>query len=204
MKDKSKSRKLFTSDLHVSHKRIVEFTQRGLFTTQENHDDWLTRLWNREVNPGDFVYHLGDFSFAKRKEDILAFVQKLNGQKYFIKGNHDREETLDYLLENKAIVGWSHYKEINLVDANTNEKYPTVLFHFPITSWHKQSHGSLHLHGHCHGNLKQELIRGKMLDVGLDNAIQAQGEPFFFREQEIINLMLDEEKFVSDLHRKGE
>jgi hypothetical protein len=52
--------------------------------------------------------------------------------------------------------------------------------------------------------LKQELIRGKMLDVGLDNAIQAHGEPFFFREQEIIKLMSDEEKFVSDLHRKGE
>jgi calcineurin-like phosphoesterase family protein len=186
--------KIFTSDLHHMHNRIVEFTNRGEITTQENHTQWLTDVWNKNVSSGDLVYHLGDFSFAKKYDDIALFLLKLNGQKIFIKGNHDRKEHLDQLVKDKLISAWYDYKEIKLQDI------PTVLFHFPIASWHRQSHGAIHLHGHCHGNFRD--YRGKMLDVGIDSAYNLYGEHKFITEDEVITFMQHEDIYSADQHRK--
>jgi calcineurin-like phosphoesterase family protein len=186
--------KIFTSDLHHMHNRIVEFTNRGESTTQENHTQWLTDVWNKNVSSGDLVYHLGDFSFAKKYDDIALFMKKLNGQKIFIKGNHDKRENLDQLVKDKLISAWYDYKEIKLQDV------PTVLFHFPIASWHRQSHGAIHLHGHSHGNFKD--FRGKMLDVGIDSAYNLYGEHKFITEDEVIAFMQHEDIYTADQHRK--
>lgn len=186
--------KIFTSDLHHAHKRIVEFTNRAVDTTQENHTEWLTEVWNKNVTPADLVYHLGDYSFAKNYDDIAKFTEQLNGQKIFIKGNHDRREHLDQLVKDALIQAWYDYKEIKLQDN------PTVLFHFPISSWHRQGHGALHLHGHCHGNHKDN--KGKMLDIGLDSAYNIFGEHKFFTEDEIVQLLKDKETYISDHHKE--
>lgn len=186
--------KIFTSDLHHEHKRIVEFTNRSVATTQENHTEWLTNVWNENVSQGDLVYHLGDYSFAKNYDDIAKFTQQLNGQKIFIKGNHDRREHLDQLVKDNLIQAWYDYKEIKLQDI------PTVLFHFPIASWHRQSHGALHLHGHCHGNFKD--YRGKMLDVGLDSAYNLYGEHKFITEDAVLEFMKEQSIYSADQHRK--
>ena len=186
--------KIFTSDLHHMHNRIVEFTNRGADTTQENHAQWLTDVWNKNVSQGDLVYHLGDYSFAKNYDDIAKFTQQLNGQKIFIKGNHDRREHLDQLVKDNLIQAWYDYKEIKLQDI------PTVLFHFPIASWHRQSHGALHLHGHCHGNFKD--YRGKMLDVGIDSAYNLYGEHKFITEDAVLEFMQHEDIYSADQHRK--
>lgn len=186
--------KIFTSDLHVHHNRIVEFTNRDVDTTQENHTEWLISVWNKNVTKSDICYHLGDFSFAKKYDDIALFVSKLNGQKIFIKGNHDRREHLDQLVKDNLIQAWYDYKEIKLQDI------PTVLFHFPIASWHRQSHGAIHLHGHCHGNFKD--YRGKMLDVGLDSAYNLYGEHKFITENEVLEFMKEQSIYSADQHRK--
>lgn len=131
----------FTSDIHHKHKRIVEFTNRGVETNQENHDEWLVDLWNSQVKKGDLIFHLGDFSFAKNVEDSLAFIRKLNGVKHFLKGNHDYSDNFKRYRE--AGVTTHEYLERKFDGQNV------VMFHFPIASWHKQSYGSIHLHGHC-------------------------------------------------------
>jgi len=134
--------KFYTSDLHFFHRKIVQFTNRGEVTTQENHEQWLVDLWNSSVKAGDLVYVLGDVSFGKLQQtkDILT---KLNGQIIIVKGNHDRTEDLIELEAQGCITKWYQYKEIQIKE-NT-----AVLFHFPISSWHKQHYGSWHLHGHC-------------------------------------------------------
>lgn len=186
--------KIFTSDLHHEHKRIVEFTNRSADTTQERHTDWLTDVWNKNVSKSDICYHLGDYSFAKNYDDIAKFTKQLNGQKIFIKGNHDRREHLDQLVKDNLIQAWYDYKEIKIQDI------PTVLFHFPIASWHRQSHGALHLHGHSHGNFKD--YRGKMLDVGLDSAYNLYGEHKFITEDEVLEFMKEQSIYSADQHRK--
>lgn len=132
-----------TSDFHFSHKNIVGFTNRGIETTQEDHDDWLVEVWNRYVKNEDKIFHIGDFSFSTTYDKVALQASKLKGQKFFIKGNHDRSEFMLRLKEDRLIQEYYEYKEIKL-SGNT-----AVLFHFPIASWHKQGYGSWHLHGHC-------------------------------------------------------
>lgn len=185
--------KVFTSDLHHEHNNIVRFTKRGVDTTQEGHTEFIRKLWNKEVKPQDEVYHLGDFSFSSKYPEIARFVDSLNGQKFFLKGNHCDEKVLDRLVKDGLIHSWYDYKEIKLGDQRI------VLFHFPITAWHQQGRGAWHLHGHCHGNLQQKY--GKRLDVGLDNAYNLFGEHRFFTEQDIKDFMWAQPLEVSDHHK---
>lgn len=136
----------FTSDLHWGHKNIVKFTNRGVDTTEANHDEWLVDLWNSQVAKGDVVYHLGDFSFHKEVSKTCNFLNRLNGVKHLIKGNHDYSDDFKILSDVKDVT-CHHYLERNF---NINGKQQSiVMFHFPISSWHKQGYGSWHLHGHC-------------------------------------------------------
>lgn len=187
----------FTSDLHIAHKRIAEFTDRKKVVTQEDHDYWLITLWNSQVLKGDLVYVLGDVSFGKY-DYTKKVLSELNGQIIVIKGNHDREEDLDRLKEENIIQSWKHYKEIKIV-SKEGTKYPTCLFHFPITSWHRQNYGSLHLHGHCHGSFQG---KGKILDVGLDNAYNLYGEHRLFSSEDVLEYMKKQEVVINDEHRK--
>lgn len=135
--------KIFTSDLHHMHSRICELTNRSKDTTQENHTKWLIDVWNKNVTPADICYVLGDYSFAKKYNDIAKFTERLNGTKILIKGNHDKREYLDQLVRDRLITAWYDYKEIKIGETSV------CLFHFPVSSWHKQGYGSWHLHGHC-------------------------------------------------------
>jgi calcineurin-like phosphoesterase family protein len=183
----------FTSDLHFLHKNIVSFTERSKYTTQEDHTEWLIDLWNSVVNKADKVYHLGDFCFGNY-EQMKDIVKRLNGQIFMLKGNHDKFEHLQRLKDENLIQACYEYKEIKIRGNST------VLFHFPVTSWHKQGYGSWHLHGHCHSNLKKEHQKGKILDVGLDNMIQSYGQASFFDEDMIEAVMQEKQKYIADHH----
>ena len=183
----------FCSDLHFMHKNIVSFTDRKLVASQDNHTEWLIDIWNSTVNNADKVFHLGDFSFSHKYDVIASLVKKLKGQKFFIKGNHDRSEILDRLKEDHLIQDWYHYKEIKIGGI------VTCLFHSPITSWNQQGRGSLHLHGHSHGSLKES--KGKILDVGIDMAFNIYGEHKFFSEEDVLEFMQQKSTEVQDHHK---
>ena len=56
------------------------------------HGDWesyMTFQWNNKIKPNDRVLHLGDFAFGN-KENLINTRQKLNGQIFMVKGNHDK------------------------------------------------------------------------------------------------------------------
>lgn len=183
----------FCSDLHFSHSKICSFTERKLFTNPEEHTGWLINIWNSQVTKADKVIHLGDFSFSHKYEEVASVLRRLNGQKFFIKGNHDRSEILDSLKLSGLIQNWYHYKEVKIGDT------PTCLFHFPIAAWHRQHYGSIHLHGHCHSSFQGN---GKILDVGIDNAYKLYGEHRLFSEQEVLTFMKDRPLYITEEHRK--
>jgi len=185
--------KYFVSDTHWHHKKIVEITNRGVETTQEEHTDWLINLWNKQVTNSDQVYLLGDVSFATKYDQIKEVFERLNGQIFVVKGNHCRTAMLDKLLDDHLIQAWYQYKEIKI---NTTD---VCLFHFPISSWNKQGYGSIHLHGHCHGSFTPE--KGKILDVGIDSAYNIFGVHRLFSELDIIEYMSKREVNVNDHHK---
>lgn len=185
---------IFTSDLHFFHKNICKFTDRHKFTNPDNHTEWLINLWNSQVQPGQEVYHLGDFFFSSKYDQVAEVINQLNGRITCIKGNHCDTRLMRKLEENLLISAFHEYKEIKIAH------HSVVLFHFPVMAWNKQGHGSLHLHGHCHGNLKDS--KGRMLDVGLDNAYNLYGEHKFFTSEDIMEYMQNRSVYTPDHHKE--
>lgn len=184
----------FTSDLHFKHKNICSYTNRNKDTTTEEHDEWLIDLWNSQVKKSDLVWHLGDFCFAAGYETVKGIVNRLNGQKHFLIGNHDKEENFKRLKEEGLLQFQGWYKEIKVKEEKS------CLMHFPIASWHRQHYGAFMLHGHSHGSYKGQ---GRILDVGLDSAYNVFGEHKFFSEDEVHKLLIEKEVISVDGHRKG-
>lgn len=150
---------LFTSDTHFWHKNIVHIGDGRPWPDSDTMTEALVENWNNTVGKTDRIYHLGDFSFGNR-DQTLSVLQRLNGHKHLLRGNHD--STLDTVVrQNPHLVeSYDHYKEIKVAGQRL------VLFHYPIVSWHDVHHGSWHLHGHCHGQLRFD--NGPMMDVGVD------------------------------------
>lgn len=188
--------KWFSSDLHWGYRNIVSYTNRGVDTTQEEHDEWLVNLWNSQVKPGHTLYHLGDFSFHKNPKKTLELIDRLNGQIVMIKGNHDHSDMFKEYAKHPKVIEAVHYKEMKVAGVNT------CLFHFPIAAWNRQHHGAYCIHGHSHGSYTPE--HGKILDVGLDNAYNVLGQHRFFTEDDIKTYMGKRSIYVADQHTKRE
>ena len=169
----------FTSDTHFWHRAIIGYCNRPIpqwMNTQEQVEEMNKQLianWNSKIAPQDEVYHLGDFAFCGVQKG-LEILEQLNGIKYLIRGNHDnglaKKEGFKQHFE------WIRdYYELHVHDVHQDEADETVfhqyhqsiiLCHFPILSWNGMSHGTWHLHGHCHGSLPPTRMMRK--DVGVD------------------------------------
>ena len=100
------------SDLHLS---FGSNKPMNIFRGWENHTERLFANWNRLVNQEDTVVLPGDFSWGLKLEDTLEdfkFLNKLNGKKILLKGNHDLwwstvKKLNEFLTENEinAVTG---------------------------------------------------------------------------------------------------
>ena len=75
----------FIADTHFSEDNIRRYENRPFENTADM-DKALIDNWNSTVNPDDVVYVLGDFGAENNEKSVL---EKLNGIKYLVKGNHD-------------------------------------------------------------------------------------------------------------------
>ena len=167
----------FTSDLHADHAKIISICNRPIevkdfegekdlhnkeykLKLNEVHNKWIIdNVINKYVSKKDILYILGDVSLARR-EEAEKFIDKLNGsQKHLVIGNHD-----------KNIHNSTRFNSITQIKDFTYSKgelnIHIVLCHYPMLSWNRKVHGSLHLFGHCHGRLKTNDLS---MDVGIDS-----------------------------------
>lgn len=180
----------FTSDLHFSHKKIVEYTNRGVFTSQEKHDDDIVQLWNSQVSKHDIVYELGDFVFNCRDlAEWQKVVSRLNGRIIHIKGNHDSSKVL-----RDSGHEWYDLKRVKV------GKQHIVLCHFAMRVWDMYHHGAWHLYGHSHGSLPGV---GRSIDVGLDSAYNVFGEHRFFTMEDLQELIMSKDIVFHDHHKQS-
>lgn len=145
----------FKSDEHFYHRKVIEYCKRPFSSVEEMNEEIIKRH-NEIVKKNDLCYYLGDFGFTS-KTNIIKLCNRLNGRKIYIYGNHDDKRSIKNSLCFENIYSYFDFKyDDNFI----------VLCHYPIEEWNKKVHGSIHLHGHCHGNLSHKIL--KRFDVGVD------------------------------------
>ena len=145
----------FTADEHFDHVNIIKYCNRPFKHVNEM-NEIIIKNHNEIVTNNDNVYHLGDFAFKKH----AAFLRRLNGKHFLIKGNHEGNDWKD--------AGFIWIKEVVVVKVCTgklNEFQNIFLSHYAHRSWGSAHHGVWHLFGHDHGRLDDYY---KSCDVGVD------------------------------------
>ena len=126
-------------------------------------DEVLIHNWNERVTDEDTVYVLGD-AFWKNEESSVKIIQRLNGHKHLIRGNHDR-------VHGRLRFHWEsieQYAEIN--DGNTL----VIMSHYPIMFYKNQHYGSVMLYGHVHNTREWQLVekwKHEQWDMGIPSRL---------------------------------
>ena len=200
----------FTSDTHFGHSRVREYCLRKHETVEEMNEH-IIELWNNTVGSTDTIYHLGDFSMAKRVAFEIA--PRLNGYKILCVGNHEhdmfgfwredkkqakRMRIRDLYLENgfDEIYQWV---SLGLTGSN-GDTYALALHHFPPRMcgqeklddryWEDRLDWTpdlWYLGGHLHGRYKKW---ENCIDVGYDV------EQKIYSEYDIIETIKDTRRFI--------
>lgn len=137
---------LYIADWHYDHKNILAFDNRPFKTINEMNEQLVNR-WNCVVERSDRVYILGDM-FWSNMNAAIEVLDKLNGEKYLIKGNHDRCNDSRFKRKFTKICD---YDEIN--DCGRN----VVLCHYPIPYFKNHFYGWYHLYGHVHDSFEAKM-----------------------------------------------
>ena len=132
----------FTADTHFCHGNIIGSCNRP-FTNVDEMNQTMIDKWNSYVKVRDEVYILGDFLYRGNGLDANNILSRLKGRKYLIKGNHEKYLT-DPTFKPEAFEWVKDYHVLKY------EGVEIIMFHYPMLSWHKSHHGSIHLYGHVH------------------------------------------------------
>jgi calcineurin-like phosphoesterase family protein len=165
----------FTSDLHFGHRHVMKHCPKRLeicgasdVDDVATHDEWLMDLWNNTVDKKDTVYILGDFSF-RSPDDTKKLLEKLNGKKFLILGNHDKSsQHLNSYFEQITQIKEFSFK--GSVYPFIDGVFNVCMAHYPMLDWPDKQKGSVMIHGHCHGKMDEvnELSEDLRVDIGLD------------------------------------
>ncbi len=157
----------FSSDHHFFHKKVIEYTNRP-FSCVEEMNEKMIESHNRVVSPKDIVYFVGDFAFTSKEDDIVAILKRMNGEKHFVTGNHDKIMHKEKIKKEFASFCPSSHKEIYVPDESVRGgKQSITLCHYAMRVWNKSHHGAFHLYGHSHGSMLDD-PKSRSFDVGVD------------------------------------
>lgn len=152
------SKTLFTADPHFGHENIIKHCKRPFNDVLEM-DEVMVERWNAVVSARDTIYILGDLAYRCPVPYAYSLLQRLNGVKHLIVGNHD-QLALNIAKYHKGIfASVEQLKEIKVGDQKI------VLCHYAMRSWRHDIRGSWQLYGHTHNLLPSF---GKSIDVGVD------------------------------------
>ena len=126
------------SDTHFGHAGVCRFlrddgTKLRPWDDPEEMDEFMVAAWNERVRPGDKVYHLGDVVINRKS---LKILERLNGDKVLIRGNHDIFKLGDYL---------PYFRDIR----GCHVMNGMILTHVPVHPESLARFGT-NIHGHLH------------------------------------------------------
>ena len=176
----------FTSDLHFSHMNTLyhhpkkreaagislEELQNGdKWEVLTKYDEWLIKKWNETIKREDLVYILGDVCLGNRAR-TESILKRLNGKKFLIYGNHDKScKGLERYFIWAGDIKEAKFNHDQFPFIDEGETFCVELLHYPMAAWNRRTHGTCHVHGHCHGSadkMNDESLELRV-DVGFDS-----------------------------------
>lgn len=129
----------YISDLHFHHKNMA--IKRG-FKDENEMNEHIISQWNKVVSKKDVTYILGDITMEKSNYEIL---NRLNGIKKVILGNHDEPQHVPELLKYVNNVASMRYLK--------DKQFGNIIFtHAPIHPCELEYRYTINIHGHVHEN----------------------------------------------------
>lgn len=159
----------FYSDPHYGHSNIIKYASRPFADAREM-EATLIQRYNDTVSPDQTCLWLGDCSMRMDPAKFTQILDRLNGHKILVRGNHDRspgamaQAGFDLVLEQATMhIGGRtciicHYPYADVKhhkghDARYQDRRP------------KRVKGQILIHGHTHSHKKRE---GNAIHVGVD------------------------------------
>lgn len=138
-----------TADSHFGHAKSLTFLKPDgdrlrPFDSVEEMDEHMIDNWNRVVNKGDTVYHLGDVVIPRPS---LSILERLNGRKILIRGNHDQGPLKDFSRHFEDVRGAFFHP------GDSTMRGGLIFTHVPVHPSCLSGHYLGNVHGHLHSNL---------------------------------------------------
>lgn len=175
----------FTSDWHVGHENSIKFDQRPFRDLNHMHTV-LVNNYNACVPKDGICYFLGDIGFSS-SDKTKEVINRLNGTKVVIMGNHDKGLNSLYNMGFDAVLNsatmYIANKRVTLSHCPLRGVFREKTDHMKNAAigenWHGENRhtqfsvtneGQFHLHGHIHSgpaHLEKLHKDGKQFDVGV-------------------------------------
>lgn len=163
-----------TSDTHFGHDKEFVYKARGYNNPQEMNEDMISII-NKTVGVNGILLHLGDFCLNTTYTEYQDILSRLKVKEiWMLWGNHNNPIQRSYGGTREQVCAWNRGIFIRYLGhyfTFRKGKKAFVCSHFPLQVWDAANDNSMHIHGHCHGNLVTSLVEhkvGKILDVGWD------------------------------------
>lgn len=160
------------SDTHWNAKPTSAIIQKCL--RPENFTELSLKRWNQTVRPEDTVIHLGDVVNGPKRE-AKAILDSLNGRKIHVRGNHDREKSCKWWMENGFDVSVDFFVQngvlfthepANAIYSGQGKPYDSLLDETLPLDCHTNVHG--HLHNIWDGFIDPERYQRDKALLGID------------------------------------
>jgi calcineurin-like phosphoesterase family protein len=186
----------FSSDWHLGHANILKFDKRN-FKTIDEHDDYIIKMAMKTLKAGDNFYYLGDWALCPipKMEAYLATLASSGANLYFIKGNHDKKDTIKLYKKYGTYLGQQECIRIQ----HEGQEYPIVLNHFAMRVWDRSHHNVYHLYGHSHDKLESDPW-GKSMDAGIMTYLRLHGDYGIFTFPQIHDILKQRPMKIIDHH----
>lgn len=179
--------KFYISDLHLGHEKIIKICDRP-YSSLEEMNNALIENWNRKVKPTDEVYIVGDLFLKMPEKEGEEIIEKLNGTKYLIIGNHD------WAWMGKVDLK-KYFKKVTELMTIEDCGNKITLCHYPMMDFL----GDFLVYGHIHNNTKD--FYWQLLKT-MDNAFNASVEINNFEPCTFNELVINNIKYKSILQKK--
>ena len=161
----------FTADTHLGHNQILRYCPlRQCYRNVDEMGDAFIENTNRYVDRHDILYDLGDFCWRASKAGKYRQAIKCKTL-HVVRGNHDSSSLKNHVTSLNHMVFLKH----------PTQNCPNIhLCHYPLFTWSHYHYGGIHLYGHCHSTIEEQLDKinpeRMSMDVGVDNIFKLFGE----------------------------